>query len=354
MIRTLQSLRLIFILLVLFSHLSWGDVPPLRFGGECGVSFFFMLSGFVLSIGYGAKIEEGRFSLKTFYLKQLAKCYPLHLLTLLAFALLDLHNGYGVQAGKLLANALLLQSWIPDNGYNFSFNGVAWFLSDIMFFYLLFPWLYSAIRKMPGRALASTSAAVALLYVWLVVAVPQGLVNTVVYVFPPVRVVDFTIGILLYRLYASRHTSELRLWISHGQHRYRYALAEMLPVGLMVAVYLLYGELPKRIHATLLFMPILPAVIYAFAVLDASGGRLTRLLQNSWLTRGGGLSLEVYMTHILVIRGVTGVLVGAGIDLGYAATALACVAMTLVTALATKKYFVDKLYLALKKHVIKP
>ena len=59
MIRTLQSLRLIFILLVLFSHLSWGDVPPLRFGGECGVSFFFMLSGFVLSIGYGAKIEEG-------------------------------------------------------------------------------------------------------------------------------------------------------------------------------------------------------------------------------------------------------------------------------------------------------
>lgn len=198
------------------------------------------------------------------------------------------------------------------------------------------------------------TAAVALLYVWLVVAVPQGLVNTVVYVFPPVRVVDFAIGILLYRLYASRHTSELRLWISHGQHRYRYALAEMLPVGLMVAVYLLYGELPKRIHATLLFMPILPAVIYAFAVLDASGGRLTRLLQNSWLTRGGGLSLEVYMTHILVIRGVTSVLVGAGIDLGYAATALACVAMTLVTALATKKYFVDKLYLALKKHVIKP
>ena len=54
MIHTLQSLRFIFIMLVVLSHYIGSSFD---FGGECGVSFFFMLSGFVLSLAYSERIS---------------------------------------------------------------------------------------------------------------------------------------------------------------------------------------------------------------------------------------------------------------------------------------------------------
>ena len=58
MIRTLQSLRFFFIMLVVLSHYIGSSFD---FGGECGVSFFFILSGFVLSLAYSGKIADGTF-----------------------------------------------------------------------------------------------------------------------------------------------------------------------------------------------------------------------------------------------------------------------------------------------------
>ena len=85
MIQTLQSLRFIFIMLIVFSHIIGKSFD---FGGECGVSFFFMLSGFVLSLAYGRKVEERQFSTRSFVLRQLLKFYPLHILMLMAFVAL--------------------------------------------------------------------------------------------------------------------------------------------------------------------------------------------------------------------------------------------------------------------------
>ena len=65
MIKNLQSLRFIFILLVFMSHITWASIS-FDFGGECGVSFFFILSGFVLSVGYGTRIENGEFRNRQF------------------------------------------------------------------------------------------------------------------------------------------------------------------------------------------------------------------------------------------------------------------------------------------------
>lgn len=74
MIKTLQSYRFIFVLMVFFSHFSWNDVAAFDFGGECGVSFFFILSGFVLSVS-AAERNLKNYPRKTFITKQLAKFY---------------------------------------------------------------------------------------------------------------------------------------------------------------------------------------------------------------------------------------------------------------------------------------
>lgn len=53
MIATLQSLRFVFVMLIFLSHFEYKEIAPLDAGGDCGVAFFFLLSGYVLSIRYG-------------------------------------------------------------------------------------------------------------------------------------------------------------------------------------------------------------------------------------------------------------------------------------------------------------
>ena len=52
MIRPLQGMRFFFAIFVLLSHYGDGTWGRLYAGGNVGVSYFFMLSGFVLALGY--------------------------------------------------------------------------------------------------------------------------------------------------------------------------------------------------------------------------------------------------------------------------------------------------------------
>ena len=107
MIDTLQSLRFIFVMMIFMSHFSYHGMSAFDAGGDCGVAFFFMLSGFACSLGYGQQLREGTFCYSHFIRRRLRKLYPLHLLCLLACVLVS-HLPLNL---KVLLNLLLLQSW---------------------------------------------------------------------------------------------------------------------------------------------------------------------------------------------------------------------------------------------------
>ena len=108
MIRTLQSLRFVFVMLVVISHYNDAHFD---FGGDCGVSFFFILSGFVLSLAYSDKISEGNFCSWSLLKRQWKKVYPLHIMTFIVMVLFDMRLGYHHSISALIANMLLMQSW---------------------------------------------------------------------------------------------------------------------------------------------------------------------------------------------------------------------------------------------------
>ena len=143
MIATLQSLRFIFMMMIFMSHFAYRDIRAFDAGGDCGVAFFFMLSGFVCTLGYGHRLREGIFNYGGFIWKRFRKLYPLHLLCLL-FYLVVSHSPLDL---KVLLNILLLQSWVPDADWYFSCNSVSWFLSSLLFCYLVFPWAYRHLSK---------------------------------------------------------------------------------------------------------------------------------------------------------------------------------------------------------------
>ncbi len=80
MIKSLTSLRGIFILFIFFHHCL--NLYP--GGGTMAVSFFFVLGGFSMTIGYKDKVLKSYFSYKDYLSRRYIKFYPLHWLCLLA------------------------------------------------------------------------------------------------------------------------------------------------------------------------------------------------------------------------------------------------------------------------------
>src|SRR6185437_14997298 len=113
-------------------------------GGWTGVSFFFILSGFVLTWSRNPKKD----STKAFWRRRFFKIYPNHLVTFIAAAfLLGLITKQVFNVRYAILNLLLLHSWFPQFPINNSFNDVTWSLSCEAFFYLCFPFLIRLIDR---------------------------------------------------------------------------------------------------------------------------------------------------------------------------------------------------------------
>lgn len=298
MIRSLQSLRFVFIYLVVISHFV---NRTFDFGGECGVSFFFMLSGFVLSLANAGRIGQGTYSTRGLFMRQLFKVYPLHILTMAIMLVMEWRLGNDYSPMVLLTNVLLVQSWVPSDDFYFVANGSSWFLCDILFFYLLFRILYSCIMTMKRKEMIISVSAVAVVYILIMCVVPEQLVNPILYANPMMRILDFCIGILIYRLYRSSRVHTVRDALAL-MPSWRKTMIEVMLVISVCMLAFVYPELPHRIRTASCFWFVLPMVILYFALADNRGGMITQILHDKRLLWAGNISFEIYLIHIPVVR----------------------------------------------------
>ena len=126
-----------------------------------GVSFFFVLSGFVLTHAYG----DGRVSWRRFYLARIARIAPLHLFCIFLLLLaLPLPAARGQNLGpaasfaSFVLKTAMLDSWAPVRGVLSSWNSVSWSISVEMAFYACFPALLFAMTRRPLPTLAGVAA----------------------------------------------------------------------------------------------------------------------------------------------------------------------------------------------------
>ena len=275
MIETLQSLRFIFIMMIFMSHFAYRGIGPFDAGGDCGVAFFFMLSGYVVSLGYGRQIREGSFHFGRFLRKRFWKLYPLHLLCLL-FWLVVSHD---VIDGRVVLNILLLQSWIPDNEYYFSCNSVSWFLSCLLFCYILFPWAYKHVSK-------DWTAGVMAVYLMVCLLTPYEKVNAILYVNPLARFVDFYIGMVLCRIYEKGYSLSGSAWM------------EWLLILILIVLLAVYPFVDEKLRNAPLYWLVLVPMLLVFS---KGQGPLSKLLKTRPLLLLATLSMPIFMTHQILI-----------------------------------------------------
>ena len=105
-INVLQSWRAIFIVLICIEHMALQNKIALLGAGAEGVSFFFLLSGFLTGYIYQNKEIDCSFSKsKDFLFKKLKKFYPLHIIAIVLSVILELLyilKNFSVQVDRLL------------------------------------------------------------------------------------------------------------------------------------------------------------------------------------------------------------------------------------------------------------
>lgn len=174
--------RFVAALIVLIFHGARGSYPftvyPGRYlieYGSVAVVYFFILSGFILTITYQAALERaGTINKRNFWVARLARIYPLYAFALLITILVQaVVYGIPTNPAEVLASGTLMQSWFPALAT--TLNGPGWSLSVETLFYALFPFLLLWLTARSSRTLLG-----GLLMIWVGgVGLFYGLINGV-------------------------------------------------------------------------------------------------------------------------------------------------------------------------------
>jgi peptidoglycan/LPS O-acetylase OafA/YrhL len=149
-IPSLDGLRAASFFLVFASHVGLDNVVP----GAFGVTVFFFLSGFLITTLMFVEAEKtGHVSLKNFYVRRVLRILPPFYIVLLGATAL---TAAGFLDGDLQPMAVASQIlhfsnyWIAKHGWSgvASGTGVYWSLAVEEHFYLIFPAVFLALRRM--------------------------------------------------------------------------------------------------------------------------------------------------------------------------------------------------------------
>lgn len=286
MITNLQTLRGIAALMIFAHHFGFQSTVTESFG-DCAVAIFMMLSGFVLTLSFvshdGSVKTTPKFS--QFFTKRLIRIYPLYLLgQLCMFVLIKFKIG----ASKAAADLLMLQSWIPSPDYYFSGNSPSWFVSDLIFCYLLFlPTLKMIIEK--RRTTIVILALMLSTYFLCITLLPDNLVHPIIYIFPPMQFPAFAIGMLGATIIGKKTSVKSLGWAD---------LSILAPVALLIIQIYAYPDVSPRISLSSYWWVATFALIYMLTKYDKTRCVITTVLHTPLLTKLGDISYAFYIFHL--------------------------------------------------------
>lgn len=335
LLNSLTSFRFIAALMVFVFHTGILSQYQL---GAAGVSFFFVLSGFILTYNYHNKINVlNKTNLKKFYIARFAKIYPLHFLTFLIAVPITLiyFNPDGWYLIKLaymsVINLSLIQSFFPSSATYFNFNGVSWTLSVEAFFYLTFPFLIFNIRKLKihnykfGTILVLSILWMGLFILNINLDESNHFLVWALHIFPGARLFEFITGIALGLLFIKNQNN----WNS-----VKHSIAEVLAVALFMVALLVSSNFQTGVVRGGYFIPVWCILVYIFA---HQKGIFSRLLSNKVFVYLGEISFSFYMIHQLIIRYYSQL----KFDESY--MAVVCFVITMILSAITYRYYEEPL-----------
>ena len=343
-LQSLGSLQLIAVIAVVLGHF-WLDDSV--FMNSVGVSFCFVYSGYFTSRRHTFGPTYGLRSHAIFMQGKLAKIYPLHMLAVVLSMLAAILSWGGFVSPKiLLAHATLLSPWIPEPSYYIGANPVAWFICDLFFLYLMAPVVIKLLRR-----LSTTWQAVLIILLLVIefvggyrqdaIASATGLNIYILYQFPPIRLLDFATGVILYNVTRTTTWQHLKERLTPSVS----TITEIVAVLLFLALYRV-GKDVLHAHCYRAFCASAPAIVVllsAFILTSERHGVLSKALSikpMAWLSKVG---FEIYLLQFCVYFFVKYLCKRCGLNeypLPYFVVQMACL---IIAAWVTHRYYVKPL-----------
>jgi peptidoglycan/LPS O-acetylase OafA/YrhL len=314
--------------------------------GEGAVGYFFALSGFVLT--WSVRANDTQWS---FIRRRLAKIVPNGLLTwAIGFALLVAVGDFSGML-HLIPSLLMIQSWFPAVNVIEGTDGPAWSLSVELFFYVLFPFVLPLMLKIRPELLwrclyAVGGIAVAIPLISLLLPSEPVVFDVLpldrfwfIAFAPPVRLLDFLIGILVARIVIEG------LWKPVRPRTIVWALLGAWAVGLAVP--------PPYAWVAPFLLPIV-LLLGTFATNDVAGA--TSRFGTKRMVWLGEVTFAFYVTHWLVLHYAHLILFDDARwgFLGATLFLLGCLAFTTTFAALMFKYYEQPLFRKLGRAKRKP
>ncbi len=293
--------RYIAALSVVFFHYGANVFPanlpvlsPILTAGPIAVSYFYVLSGFIMAIAYYRPDNTKPFSKRRYWLARIARIYPIYLFALLIMIAAKF-QGSGSDPLTVGLSLGMLQAWIP--GYPLTLNVPGWSLSVEAFFYLTFPLLILAAKRHHLKQLAIISG-----IFWLLTQVlhtvllnsadyePFSHLHDFIYYNPLMHINTFIIGFVA------------GTWLSEGRLGKLSSPAINIS-GLFASLGLIAVLLATRqplIEATGVKVDytnglIAPLFLVFIVLLSLNTTRLSNWLQHKWMILLGEASFSLYI-----------------------------------------------------------
>lgn len=259
--------------------------------GWLGVSYFFILSGFIMV--WSSRDND---TASDFYLRRFAKIYPTHFLTWgIAFIL----GAVSIYQYKLWSsNLMLLNTWIDDVNFFFVGNRPSWSLCIEAMFYFSFPLLFRIIKAIPKKfdLLGLLGATVVSLFVQIYIyfcVEPNHMMGAfpisqrhfwISYIFPPPRIFEFLAGMFAARLLINGRAPILKRTKS---------------LALLIMAYIISMYIPYQFSMSVIFIIPVSLLIVSIAADDLKNNKT--ILNNKISVWLGEISYAFYMVHFLVL-----------------------------------------------------
>lgn len=320
MIKSIQSIRFYIILSIFITHFYFlGNTPYISdiytkylSNGALGVTFFFILSGFVMRLGYGDKFQK--ISLNnyiSFMKKRISKIYPIYIIsTIIMFIFILYQNNFVSNIiisnlKRLILCIPLLQTLIPIQDVNQSFNGATWFLATLFILYIITPFLLK-FNNSNKDSLKKSIICMFLTYIvytiflYLIITYsPNKYRIGLMYCSPYMRVFQYILGILLGNVF-------LLIKDTIKNHKNIYSFFEILSTFLYVICFAFSPIISKRIINSDLSIMISYSVyiflsMFIIFIFSLERGVISKFLSMSKNIYLGSISFYIYIIHLPII-----------------------------------------------------
>lgn len=316
----LDACRLVGALVVVMVHyeIIFGHFVVYGAFGTTILSWFFILSGFILSYNYPSLDTPAQY--KSFYLHRVIRIYPAYFMAVIFSSLfvslnyLDIGEAFFAEVHRPfeimydlpqekpeafwltagLRHLTFTQSVGSIETLNLLFNGPLWSLVLEVYFYLCFPLLLLLLRSIDTKLKVALAFLVGymLQFVLIQIFLPDTeqfdlmTLNKSVYTNPAIRGIEFVFGMLLFKAY--------RLRPQGGKHD----AFRLLPVVVTTLVYLVliwFSEkyVPYQYNRFFVELPVVTYLVYTQATMNwHPAGWVDKLCVTF-----GGVSYVLYCFH---------------------------------------------------------